>query len=208
MQKAMLDRRFWQSSLWGVLMLTMSGLAVSIAQDYGNRAYGNPVGDLILDNLPPFPWPKLLVNFLIWGSLTLAASVLLITLANIRYFPATAKTIALLYFVRAFFISLTHLKVHSGKIVIDQNALTTLLYGSNDLFFSGHTALPFVTALIFWKIKAARYCFLATSALFAAGTLLAKSHYSIDVFVVPFMSYGVYKIAQRLFRKDFEYCLD
>lgn len=199
------DKNFRKSVIVGLISLVFAGFVVGQVQKYINQAPGNPVGDLILDNLPPFPWPELLVNTLIWGSILTAFSILLITLSKPEYLPASLKTIALLYFVRAFFISLTHLKVHAGKIIPDQaDTLTQLLYGSNDLFFSGHVALPFVASLIFWKIKPIRYYLLIATLFFAIGTLWAKSHYSIDVFAVPFMGYTIFVIARRLFKKDFK----
>ena len=203
-QKSFRDPRFRKSVAMGIFSLLLAGCAAALAQRYINQASGNPVGDLVLDNLPNFPWPILLFDFLILGSVFVACSILFVTLANPAYLPFTLKTIALLYFVRAFFVSLTHLKVSPDKIMFDRwGILAKFIYGGNDLFFSGHVALPFVAALIFWKMKFARCYFLSAAAIFALATLFARSHYSIDVFVVPFVGYGVFVIARKLFQKDY-----
>jgi len=200
------ESSFRKSVLMGLLWLLVAGFLTSLAQKYANQAPGNPVGDIILDNLPAFPRPDTLICFLIWGSLTIALSILIIGLLNPRYLPAGLKTIALLYSTRAVFICLTHLKTHPDKIAADgYGSLGKLLYGSNDLFFSGHTALPFLAALIFWEVKWARYYLLSAAVVFAIGTLCAKSHYSIDIFSVPFIGYGLISLARRLFKKDFRY---
>jgi membrane-associated phospholipid phosphatase len=71
------------------------------------------------------------------------------------------------------------------------------------LFFSGHTALPFLVALIFWDNVRARTVLLLLSLVFAIAVLLAHIHYSIDVFAAPFMAYGIYAIAKYLFPRDY-----
>ena len=49
-----------------------------------------------------------------------------------------------------------------------------------DLFFSGHTGMPFLLALIFWDWRRVRYMFLFISVA-CAIIVLAGLHYSIDV---------------------------
>jgi membrane-associated phospholipid phosphatase len=138
--------------------------------------------------------------------LGLGIATLLVGVANPKHLPAGLKTIGLMYLIRAIFITVTHLRVHADKLSLESySGIEKALYGSNDLFFSGHTALPFITALIFWNIKPLRYAFLCASAIFGIGTLLAKSHYTIDVLAAPFMAYAIYQLARFLFRKDFTY---
>jgi hypothetical protein len=203
------DRRFLFSLFVGIFMVVLAAWLTTLAQDYANSVSSNPVSDFLLDRLPAFPWPAFLVYFLSWGSLVFALTLLLIVSTKPEYFPSTLKTLALLYMVRAFFISVTHLKLYDGPAALDgYNALTAsladVIYNSHDLFFSGHTALPFVAALIFWKHKAARYYFLITAILFATGVLWAGAHYSIDVFAAPFMGYAIFAIAQRIFKSDYQ----
>ncbi|MEK7192117.1 MAG: phosphatase PAP2-related protein [Patescibacteria group bacterium] len=200
-----MKNKYLQSTLTGILLLILSLFLTSLVQLYSNQVTSNYLSDIILDNVPAFPWPSILVNLLIWGSLGVSASILIIVLFHPGYAPFALKSVALLYFIRAIFISLTHLKVHPGKIPVEYGELGRLLYGSNDLFFSGHTALPLMAALIFWDIKLVRYCLICVSVIFGVSTLLAKSHYSIDVLAVPFMVYGIFVLATKLFKKDLSF---
>src|SRR3989338_4217038 len=95
-QKSFRDPRFRKSVAMGIFSLLIAGCAAALAQRYINQASGNPVGDLVLDNLPNFPWPILLFDFLILGSVFVACSILFVTLAKPAYLPFTLKTIALL----------------------------------------------------------------------------------------------------------------
>ncbi len=71
-----------------------------------------------------------------------------------------------------------------------------------DLFFSGHTGLPFLMALVFWKKPILRYFFIASAIGFGAVVLLTHLHYSIDVLSAFFITYTIFHIAEFLFRKD------
>jgi len=73
-----------------------------------------------------------------------------------------------------------------------------------DLFFSGHTGLSFLMALIFWPHRRLGMIFFAASVIFAASALLGHLHYSIDVFAAYFITYSIFKLAQKLFAGDYE----
>ncbi|MCL5009147.1 MAG: hypothetical protein M1400_02270, partial [Patescibacteria group bacterium] len=47
-----------------------------------------------------------------------------------------------------------------------------------------------------------RYVFLAASVVFGAAVLLGHLHYSIDVFSAFFITYGIYRIAVKIFPAD------
>jgi membrane-associated phospholipid phosphatase len=79
-----------------------------------------------------------------------------------------------------------------------------LITFQGNFFYSGHTAFPFLLALIFWDNKYLRYLFLFLTVFFGAAVLLAHVHYSIDVFAAPFIVYGMYVITARLFPHDYE----
>ena len=59
-------------------------------------------------------------------------------------------------------------------------------------------------ALIFWKKPLERAVFLSLSFIFAVAVLLAHIHYSIDVLAAPFMAYGIFKMAQYFFARDYD----
>ena len=84
--------------------------------------------------------------------------------------------------------------------------LTNFFYGkqyvTKDLFFSGHTGLPFLAALAFWHIPQWRAFYLALTAFFGAVVLLGHYHYSIDVLAALFITHGVFQISCWLFGRD------
>jgi hypothetical protein len=121
--------------------------------------------------------------------------------------PFVLKASALFIFTRAIFISLTHLAPPAHMTAVNSiNFLERLISGSgDDLFFSAHTGFPYLMALIFWQNKTLRWLFLAISVFFGGTVLLGHLHYSIDVFSAFFITYGIFNIAKRVFKKDYEF---
>ena len=68
---------------------------------------------------------------------------------------------------------------------------------TKDLFFSGHTATLFLLYLLTDNRKLKLF-FLSATILVGFSVLLQQVHYSIDVFVAPFISYGSYRIIKKL----------
>ncbi|MEJ2103092.1 MAG: phosphatase PAP2-related protein [Ignavibacteriaceae bacterium] len=64
---------------------------------------------------------------------------------------------------------------------------------TKDLFFSGHTATLFLLFLLTEK-KALKFIFLISTFIVGIAVLLQHVHYSIDVFIAPFVAYGSYRI--------------
>ena len=64
---------------------------------------------------------------------------------------------------------------------------------TKDLFFSGHTATLFLLFLLTEK-KTLKFIFLISTFIVGISVLLQHVHYSIDVFVAPFVAYGSYRI--------------
>ncbi len=173
------------------------------AFDYSQRPTSNYVGDIVLDNVPVLD-----INFIIIEvALISIVLVTLFVLYRPRYFLFTLKAVALFIIIRAVFISLTHVGIHPESIAPGLglfDSIYTYLNFQTGLFFSGHTGLPFLVAVIFWDNKRVRYALLSLSFIFAVAVLLAHVHYSIDVLAAPFMAYGIFKIAQYLFPRDYE----
>lgn len=69
------------------------------------------------------------------------------------------------------------------------------------MFFSGHTAIPFLGFLVFYEDKFMRYFCLAASVLMGATSLLTHQHYSIDVFSAFFITYATFKMGEWIFKK-------
>jgi hypothetical protein len=175
--------------------------------EYSIRPTSTYVGDILLDNLPVVHLNFVIIEGALLG-LVLGG---LFLLRRPRYILFTLKAFALLIASRAFFISLTHVGIYPGSIRPEVgifDGIYSYLNLQTGFFFSGHTAVPFLMALIFWKERRARMVFLTISLVFAVAVLLAHVHYSIDVFAAPFMTYGVFVIAKNLFKKDFELILE
>ena len=176
--------------------------ANAYAFEYSLRSTSNHVGDLILDNLQVINLNLIIVE----GALTaIILGTLFVVFFKPRYLIFTLKTIALFIMIRSLFISLTHVGIYPDHIGPGHGLFDSIYLYLNfetGLFFSGHTGLPFLMALIFWQTPLARYLFLALSFVGGVAVLLAHIHYSIDVFAAPFMAYSIYRIAFHLFPHD------
>lgn len=195
-------------SLLGALLLLGAAYVVEhfanlYELEYSLRPTSVYVGDLLLDNLPVVD-----LNFIIIeGALFAIILGALFVLSKPRYVLFTLKTVALFIIIRAIFVSLTHVGIYPGNIdpgVGIFDGIYLYLNFQTGFFFSGHTALPFLMALIFWDNLRVRYVLVSLSCVFAVAVLLAHIHYSIDVFAAPFMAYGIFRVAQYLFRRDYE----
>lgn len=196
-----------QSLIAALLILGFSYVSEHFANlyelAYSLRPTSNYVGDLLLDNLPVVN-----LNFIIieGAFISIVAGVIYVLL-NPRYILFSLKALALLIAIRALFVSLTHVGIYPGNVDPGFgffDGLYMYLNFQTGFFFSGHTGLPVLMALIFWDKPSARIVFLSLAAVFGGAVLLAHIHYSIDVLAAPFMAYGIYKIACRLFSRDFE----
>jgi hypothetical protein len=192
------DRCFRQSALFALLLFLMSLCINFYGGIYATERASNPVTDIILSNTPVYD----LDGVFIYGSWALAAFITALCFRHPHKSPFILKSISLFVLVRAVFISLTHLGPFPHAIAIDPQSYIRYFVFGGDLFFSGHTGLPFLMALIFWKDKRLRYAFLAASAFFAVVVLLAHLHYTIDVLSAFFITYGIFHASMRFFRKD------
>jgi hypothetical protein len=201
-------RRERLPSLLGALLLLGASyvaehFANAYAFDYSQRPTSNHVGDLILDSIPVIDLNFIIIEIAL---ATIVFGTLFVVFARPRHVLFALKAVALFIIVRAFFISLTHVGIHPDSIMPGLgffDAIYMYLNFQAGLFFSGHTGLPFLMALIFWEHFNTRIVFLALSFIFGTAVLLAHIHYSIDVFAAPFMAYGIFNIARRLFPRDY-----
>jgi len=184
------------------LVLLCVGLVINFyAADYAARTAGNSVSDLILNNIPVFDVDGLAV----YGPVLLWLFIGALCIEDPKIIPFVLKATALFIVIRAGFVTLTHLGPIPGSINNSSAPafLKAFTFG-NDLFFSGHTGLPFLMALIFWKRRALRYIFIIASIFFGAIMLMAHLHYSIDVASAFFITFTIFHIARdAFFKKDF-----
>jgi hypothetical protein len=111
--------------------------------------------------------------------------------------------VALFVVARSIFVMMTHLGPLPDQTYIEPNSFLEKITFAGDLFFSGHTGLPFLFALMFWDNKYFRYIFLVASFVGGGAVLLGHLHYTIDVFAAFFITYGIFHIARWLFAKDY-----
>jgi len=202
-------KSFWSES--HIFLLLQSGLFILMAlvvQGYANNyvdyTLSTSVGDILLNNLPTLNAGF----FIVQGVLILTLIIIFLFIMFPEYIFFALKTLSLFIVVRSFFISLTHLGVNPDQLTLNPNAIGFNIYNffysaKTDFFFSGHTGVPFLFALIFWQKKIWRYFFFIISFIFGVSVILAHFHYSIDVFAAPFITYSIFVISKYLFKKEF-----
>ena len=193
------------SLLNGGLLILLALLVQSYANNYVDYTVSTSVGDILLDNLPT-------INvglFVVQGVLIFTLIVIFLFLVFPKYIVFAVKTLALFIIVRSFFIILTHLGVNPNQLTLSPESIGFNIYNffystKTDFFFSGHTGVPFLFALIFWQKKFWRYFFFTVSFVFGASMLFAHMHYSIDVFAAPLITYSIFIMSKHLFKGDFK----
>lgn len=168
------------------------------AGTYATAVASNPVTDIILDNIPVFDVDGVFV----WGAIVFVGCIVLVCLSYPHRIPFALKTISLFVVTRSIFISLTHIAPSPLMVRLDPLSWTSNFIFGGDLFFSGHTGLPFLLALIFWDNIRLRISFIILSVILGGVSLMGHLHYSIDVFAAFFITYAIYEIAEQLFKHD------
>ena len=198
-----INKEYLKEAAFAVALLLVSLVINYYAGLYASRIASNPVSDIILSNTRVYD----VDFFFVYGALALVFFFAGIVLWDPKKIPFSIKTIALFVIIRSIFVSLTHIAPFPGELVVtSSNRFFDLFSGSTgDLFFSGHTGLPFLFALIFWKEKILRYVMLFLSVFFVIIVLLGHLHYTIDVVGAFFITYSIYCMAEVFFKKDREY---
>lgn len=113
-------------------------------------------------------------------------------------------TVGLLVAVRTLFVAVNPMGAPDGMLSLNASYLLAPLKGilafENEFFFSGHTALPYLYALLFWSIPWARRGFVALSILMALSVLVTRNHYTMDILGAYFITYSVYALSRSLLR--------
>jgi hypothetical protein len=192
------NRAFVRSVCEGTVFFAASTIAIFAAVSYATVHASNYVTDFVLSRVGPYNLRFLFV----YGTFT--AFVITVGLLAWRpnRVPFALKAMALFLLVRAVFVALTHM---APSPIDPQKAapfFNSIFYGS-DLFFSGHTGMPFLAALAFWHIPQWRMFYLALTVFFASVVLLGHYHYSIDVLAALFITHGVFQISCWLFGRDY-----
>jgi hypothetical protein len=191
------NRDFIISFLASFAFLFLALVVNFYAGMYANESVSSPVTDIILSNTKAYD----LDGFFVYGSFLFFFFIFFVCFIKPNRTPFVLKSISLFVVIRSVFITLTHIAPFPSQIPITSDILSKLTFGG-DLFFSGHTGLPFLLALIFWKDKTIRNIFILFSLTFAVVVLLSHMHYTIDVLSAFFITYTIYHIVEIIFRKD------
>ncbi len=185
-------KKIYVAFFFFAVAITIYFLSGDYLTDHGNFV---SAPDLILDNIGYYHLGFIFVWLFI---LVILAYLLYPIIYHPEKFPYAMNMLSLFIIIRSGFIIFTHLGVPYGAIPVRFPSFLQLLNFSNDLFFSGHTGLPFLGFLIYrGKNKLFAYFMLASSIVLAITVLLMHIHYSIDVFSAYFITYGIYKIGNR-----------
>jgi hypothetical protein len=193
--------KYVQSLGLGAILFLVSITFNIYASRYAAERVSYPVTDIVLSNTRVYDVDGFIIS---WALVLLFVAVIYVAM-NRQTLPFVIKAGSLFIVIRSIFISLTHLGPFSPSLTVTLSPITSLGLGNAaDLFFSGHTGMPFLAALIFWENKYLRYLFLASSMAFGVAVLLGHLHYSIDVLAAFFITYSIYCLAKYLFAEDLE----
>jgi hypothetical protein len=181
--------------LLALLFLAISITATALSSSYVDEVRTVAVPDLVLDSLPVVN-----LSFIFnWGLLLMYTVYFAYPLIyKPKKFHYALGLMSLFLLTRSAFMILTHLKVPMDAINVADYGVIHFFTYSNDLFFSGHTGAPFLGFLVYDN-KKIKYFMLAMSIILAITVLLMHVHYSIDVASAYFITYGIYKIGDKLF---------
>ncbi len=183
-------------SLFFLIIAIVSYLSVG---DYVSESKNYVVApDIILDTFGPYDLSFLFIWLFV---LVLSLYFLYPLIYKPREFPYVVSMFSLFVIIRSGFILLTHLQVPYDAIILNYKGIFQLLNFSNDLFFSGHTGLPFLGFLIHKDHKGLRYFMLISSIILGITVLLMHIHYSIDVFSAFFITYGIYVFGNKFIKR-------
>ncbi len=195
----------WAGDVWAckyMLMVAAVCIVIGLTADYYCGSYvtvtpGAKVPDLLLDKIPPIDLSFLFV----YGYMVLLMIMFLYpTFFRVRMLHIVAIQFSVLLTLRSAFMIFTHLETPAGSVAVSFPWFFENLYFENDMFFSGHTAMPFLGFYVF-RHSRLRYVFLVGAIMMGIVVLAMHLHYSIDVFAAFFMTYCSYRMGQRLLRK-------
>lgn len=186
------DKRFYIGAsilLAGVLINQASSIFLK------NNYHDLPVlQDLILDNLPLF---NLAWVYDLFASISVFLFIGYIFFKKMEYIPYYLVLLGVLQLIRGFFIILTPFAnpVNTYNQIMDTTVFRSGVYPS------GHTGTSFIIFLLSdgrWKL-----IFFILSLGVVVFLLLAKGHYSIDIFSALLFAYAVYLFGEKYLKEKF-----
>jgi hypothetical protein len=184
----------------GLAMLTASYILMYFVCRYRSALPFSPGLDLLVRNLPRRDWTWLLSQGYI---LFLAGFYLYWIRRDWRKIGYLLAATAVMMTVRDVFLLLTPVGPLPGLIPLYSGAIVRgvrdrLLF-DGELFFSGHTAAPFLYFMLSRRQRALSLICLAVSLANGLGVLVTRNHYSIDVLGAFVMVPTIYAMSRRLF---------
>ena len=177
-----------------------SVVASFLADTYASEKASNPVTDIILSNTSAYDVDMIFI----YGVFVLILLITAVILSRPQRIPFVLESLGVFILIRSLFVTLTHIGPFPERTPFDSvPAAARLFFFPGDLFFSGHTGIPFLLALVFWHTRTLRYIFLGWSVLFAITALLGHYHYTIDVLSAYFITYTIFHMVVWLFPKDY-----
>ena len=192
------QKSFRVSAVFSVLIFIASMFIQMYAVNFAVERRSGAIPDLILSNTPVLDIGLLFVN----GMFLLVVFIVLLCLAHPKRIPFTLYSLALLAITRALFVSLTHVSPFQIEGVSGLGTVITGVFFGADLFSLGYTGVPFLMALLCWREKILRYTFLVWSLFSGAIVLIGHVHYSAEVLLSFFITYGVFRIAESMFSRE------
>jgi hypothetical protein len=192
------NRSFVVSIVESSLLFGVAIIINHFAAAYATNVASNVVTDVILDSVRV----RDVTVFYFYVPIVASVFIGFLCLVEPRRIPFLFKTVALFILIRSVFISLTHLGIPS-IIQAFPDRLTAEFNFGGDLFFSGHTGMPFLMMLVFWHHRYLRIFFFILSLVLGTAMLVGHLHYSIDVLSAFFITYAIFHIAKKIFESDF-----
>jgi hypothetical protein len=174
------------------------------ANQYAWVKKNNSVTDILLDNLPVINMDRAFVIC----TVLVVIFIIVLLITHPKKVPFTLKTMAVFIIVRSLFVIMTHISPSPLNTLTPPSEIGRIFTSGADLFFSGHTGMPYLFALIYWHNRNLRYIFFTISIFAAIGVILGHIHYSIDVASAYFITYGIYLMSEKWFKKDRELFLE
>jgi hypothetical protein len=182
-----------------VVLLAILMLAFSQFLQFIEQREGVSLPDPLLKAFSP-------IN-LTWLTFTLIYLSIVLFLFSVRKDPykimIALQAYGLMVIFRTIAMYLTPLEAPATLLILDDPFVQLFGKGeilTKDLFFSGHTGTLFLLFLL-TKNKAMKSIFLISTITVGVAVLLQHVHYSIDVFVAPFVAYCSFRIITILQNK-------
>jgi hypothetical protein len=170
---------------------------------YATQAASSVVTDIILDSIQIRDVTLLYV----YVPMVISIVIALLCIIEPRRIPFLLKTVALFTLIRSVFISLTHLGIPPLFLHVSPDLMAKFNFGG-DLFFSGHTGMPYLMCLIFWHRTYLRIFFFSMALFLGTVVLIGHLHYSIDVLSAFFITYSIFHISEVIFAGDYHLSIE